>query len=94
MIRAAPTPPVRRAPPGRTPPAGYYDYDEPPRRRRSVWPWLLVGRCCCIAGGGRRPGSLYTKIQDQLNANKPVAVPRREGLTRAAGGRQDPRRRA
>jgi serine/threonine-protein kinase len=60
-----PAPPVYRQP-------GYYDYEEPPRGR-SVWPWLLaIG---LIIAGGIGGWFLYTKIQDQLNSNKPVAVP-------------------
>ena len=35
----------------------------------------------------------YTKIQDQLNANKPVAVPFVKGLTEQLAVEQDPRRR-
>ena len=66
---AAVTPPP--APPAYRPP-GYYDYEEPPGRR-SIWPWLLaLGLILAGAAGGY---FLYTKIQDQLNKNKPVAVP-------------------
>jgi serine/threonine-protein kinase len=58
-------PPVYRAP-------GYYDYEEPPGGR-SVWPWLLaLGLIVAGAAGG---WFLYMKIQDQLNNNKPIAVP-------------------
>jgi serine/threonine-protein kinase len=60
-----PAPPVYRQP-------GYYDYEEPPRGR-SVWPWLLA--LGLIIAGGIGGWFLYTKIQDQLNSNKPVAVP-------------------
>jgi eukaryotic-like serine/threonine-protein kinase len=60
-----PAPPAYRRP-------GYYDYEEPPRRR-SVWPWLLA--LGLIIAGGIGGWFLYTKIQDQLNSNKPVAVP-------------------
>ena len=60
-----PAPPAYRQP-------GYYDYEEPPRGR-SIWPWLLaLGLIIAGAIGG---WFLYTKIQDQLNSNKPVAVP-------------------
>ena len=53
-------------------PAPYYDYEEPPRGR-SIWPWLLaLGLIIAGAIGG---WFLYTKIQDQLNSNRPVAVP-------------------
>src|SRR4051794_14870006 len=34
-------PPPTRPPVPRTPPAGYYGYDEPPRRR-TIWPWVLT----------------------------------------------------
>lgn len=65
-VTAPPAPPAYRRP---TP---YYDYEEPPPGR-SIWPWLLaVGLILAGAIGG---WFLYTKIQDQLNANKPVAVP-------------------
>ena len=63
---APPAPPAYRAP---TP---YYDYEEPPRGR-SVWPWLLaLGLIIAAAAAG---WFLYMKIQDQLNSNKPIAVP-------------------
>jgi serine/threonine-protein kinase len=63
-VSAPPAPPAYRTP--------YYDYEEPPRGR-SFWPWLLaIGLIIAGLIGGYL---LYTKIQDQLNANKPVAVP-------------------
>jgi len=63
---APPAPPAYRSP---TP---YYDYEEPPRGR-SIWPWLLaLGLILAGAAGG---WFLYTQIQDQLNKNRPVAVP-------------------
>jgi eukaryotic-like serine/threonine-protein kinase len=65
-VAAPPAPPASRSP---TP---YYDYDEPPRGR-SIWPWLLaLGLIIAGAVGG---WFLYTKIQDQLDTNRPVAVP-------------------
>jgi len=63
------TPPP--APPAYRPPGSYYDYEEPPRR--AFWPWLLVLLALVAAGIGGF--FLYQKIQDQLDANKPVAVP-------------------
>jgi serine/threonine-protein kinase len=63
-------PPTSVAPPIYRPP-GYYDYDEP--GRRSIWPWLLA--LGLIIAGGIGGWFLYTKIQDQLNSNKPIAVP-------------------
>jgi beta-lactam-binding protein with PASTA domain/tRNA A-37 threonylcarbamoyl transferase component Bud32 len=72
------TAPTRPAPPGRTPPAGYYGYEGPPRRRRPIWPWILSLLLLAAAGGAA--WFAYTKIQDQLNANKPVTVPFVEGM--------------
>ena len=64
-VAPPPVPPAYRAP-------GYYDYEEPPGGR-SIWPWLLaLGLILAGAAGG---WFLYMKIQDQLNDNKPVAVP-------------------
>jgi serine/threonine-protein kinase len=63
---------VTPAPPVYRPPTPYYDYEEPPRRR-SLWPWVigvLAAAVLAVAGF-----LLYQKLQDQLNANKPVAVP-------------------
>jgi serine/threonine-protein kinase len=73
------TPPVPAGPPGRTPPAGYYGYEGPPRRRRPVWPWVLS--ILLLIAAGAAAWFAYTKIQDQLNANKPVAVPLVSGLS-------------
>jgi eukaryotic-like serine/threonine-protein kinase len=79
-VSAAPTEVVRR-PPGTIPPAygpptGFYEYEEP-IRRRSIWPWLLAVLviAAAVAGGWY----VYTKVQDQLAATKPVAVPFVEG---------------
>ena len=54
------------------PPPVYYDYDEPPERRRPFWPWLLALGLLVLAGFA---GWLaYNQIQKQLNASKPVTV--------------------
>jgi serine/threonine-protein kinase len=64
-VTPPPAPPAYRSP-------GYYDYEEPPPSRR-IWPWLLGALAIGIlAVAGYL---LYDQIQDQLNANKPVAVP-------------------
>jgi eukaryotic-like serine/threonine-protein kinase len=76
--RPAGTPAVPLGPPGRTPPAGYYGYEGPPRRRRPVWPWVLS--ILLLIAAGAAAWFAYTKIQDQLNENKPVAVPLVAGL--------------
>jgi serine/threonine-protein kinase len=56
----------------------YYDYEEPPRRRRPLWPWLLA---ILLAAGAIVAGFyVWDQIQDELNATKPVAVPLVEGM--------------
>src|SRR5205823_10126401 len=65
-VAPPPAPPVYRAP------GPYYDYEEPPRGR-SIWPWLLA--LGLIVGGAVGGWFLYTKIQQQLESNRPVAVP-------------------
>src|SRR5512133_887495 len=79
VISRAPVSQPLSAPSGTTPPAGYYGYEGPPRRRRPVWPWVLSVLLLIAAAGAA--WFAYTKIQDQLNANKPVAVPMVKGLT-------------
>jgi serine/threonine-protein kinase len=80
-VSSAPTEIVRRpaggTPPAYGPPTGFYEYDEPVRRR-SFWPWLLAVLvvAAAVAGGWY----VYTKIQDQLAETKPVAVPLVEGI--------------
>jgi eukaryotic-like serine/threonine-protein kinase len=83
-LASAPTQVVRRgasaappaAPPPYAPPTGFYEYDEP-IRRRSVWPWLIAA--VLLAAAVVAGWYVYTKIQDQLNQTKPVAVPLVEG---------------
>src|SRR5581483_9722371 len=67
--RAVATPPI---PPAYRAPTPYYDYEEP-TGRRSALPWLLA--LLLIAAAAVGGWFLYTKIQDQLNQNRPVAVP-------------------
>ena len=59
-----------------TPPAAYYDYEEP--RRRSIWPWFvaLLFVAAAIVGGF----FLWNQIQDQLSGAKTVAVGNYKGI--------------
>jgi eukaryotic-like serine/threonine-protein kinase len=70
LTRPTAVAPARPAPPGSTPPAGYYGYEGPPRRRRPIWPWVLS--ILLLLAAGAAAWFAYTKIQD---ANAPVAVP-------------------
>jgi serine/threonine-protein kinase len=71
-VISRPTPPV--APP---PTVRQYQY-EPPPPRRPWWPWLLALGLAVAAGVGVY--LLWGQIQNQLNANKPVAVPMVTGI--------------
>src|SRR5215216_5111950 len=48
-----------------TPPAAYYDYDEP--RRRAIWPWIVA--LLFVAGAVVGAYFLYDQIQDQLSSS-------------------------
>jgi serine/threonine-protein kinase len=61
---------LRQQPPAYTPPAAYYDYEEP--RRRAFWPWLVA--LLFVAGAVVGGYFLYDQVQDQLSsATVPVA---------------------
>ena len=79
---AAATAVVRRRPPPPYAAPGGYQYDEPPPPgHRSIWPWLLaIGLVVAALVAGLYA---YNRIQDELNANKPVAVPLLEGKEEA-----------
>jgi serine/threonine-protein kinase len=66
-----------QAPP-RPPPYGPGYYDEPPRKRRRWGPWLLVA--LLLAAAGIAGWYVFSQIQDQLDASKPVTVPNVVGL--------------
>jgi beta-lactam-binding protein with PASTA domain/tRNA A-37 threonylcarbamoyl transferase component Bud32 len=67
---APPRPQAPRRPPPYQP--GYM-YEEPPPKRRRWVPWLLVA--LLLAAAGIAGWYVFTKIQDQLAASQPVAVP-------------------
>jgi serine/threonine-protein kinase len=84
---AAPTIVTPPRPPGpRGQPEVYYEYDEPVRRRRSFWPWLLA--LVLLVAAGIAGVYAYQQIQDELNASKPVTVGRYEGLREADAVRE------
>jgi eukaryotic-like serine/threonine-protein kinase len=78
--------------------SGYYEYDEP-IRRRPLWPWALA--LLLLVSAGFAGYYVYTKIQDQLAGVKPISVPFVRGIKevnavakiRAAGLVPRPRRR-
>jgi eukaryotic-like serine/threonine-protein kinase len=70
-------PATRASAPTAYTPGRYYEYDEK-RRRRSIWPWLLVaGIVALVIVGGV---FAYEQLQDQLSASEAVTVPDVEGL--------------
>jgi serine/threonine-protein kinase len=78
LAAAAPTT-IQRAPTAVTQlrPAGYYDYEEP-ARRRAFWPWLLA--LLLVVAAAVAAVYVYNQIQDELNANRPIAVEQYVGL--------------
>jgi serine/threonine-protein kinase len=71
--------PPRQAPPRRPPP--HDPYAEPPRRKRSIFPWLLA--IVLLAGAAVAGWYVYQRVQDELTAREPVAVPNVVGLKQA-----------
>jgi serine/threonine-protein kinase len=60
----------------------FYDYDEPVPGRRPFWPWLLaLGLILSAAVAG---WYVWTQIQSQLNASRPISVPLVQGLSQDA----------
>jgi serine/threonine-protein kinase len=55
----------------------YYEYEDPRRRRRPFWPWLLA--LLLVAGALVAGFFIWDQISDQLSASELVAVPFVEG---------------
>ena len=74
MVSRRPVVAPRTAEPYR---ADYYEYEEPPRKRRPVWPWLLG--ILVLAGALVAGFYVWDQIQDEISGTKPVIVPFVEG---------------
>jgi beta-lactam-binding protein with PASTA domain/predicted Ser/Thr protein kinase len=55
----------------------YYEYEEPRRRRRPIWPWLLG--VLVLVGALVAGYYVWNQIQDEISGAKPVTVPFVEG---------------
>ncbi len=53
-------------------------YDDPPRRKRSIWPWIAAAAVIAAAAIGG--WYVYMQIQSQLKSNQPIAVENYVGL--------------
>jgi eukaryotic-like serine/threonine-protein kinase len=65
------------APPRRPPP--YDPYARPPRRKRSIVPWIFVA--LLLTAAGIAGWYVYQEVRDQLVESQPVAVPNVVGIT-------------
>jgi beta-lactam-binding protein with PASTA domain/predicted Ser/Thr protein kinase len=74
VLPPQPAAPTRRPP--RYPPD--YGYREPPRRRRRYVPWLIA--LLFVAAAAAAGWYVYTQIQEELDASRPVGVPEVVGL--------------
>jgi eukaryotic-like serine/threonine-protein kinase len=75
MVSRRPVVAPRREEPYRS---RYYEYEEPPRRRRPFWPWLLA--ILLLVGALVAGFYVWNQIQDELEESRPVAVPLVEGM--------------
>jgi serine/threonine-protein kinase len=78
QIRPPETTPVQPPRPPRRPPP-YDPYGgRPPKRRRSIVPWLVVA--ILLAAAGIAGWYVYQEVRSQLEESKPVAVPNVVGI--------------
>ncbi len=77
VLSAADTATMAALQAGRAQPPSVF-YDEPPRRKRSLWPWLVA--LAVIAAAAVGGWYVYTQIQHQLKSNQPIAVENYVGL--------------
>ncbi len=78
QIRPPETTPVQPPRPPRRPPP-YDPYGgRPPKRKRSIVPWLVVA--ILLAAAGIAGWYVYQEVQSQLEESKPVAVPNVVGI--------------
>jgi serine/threonine-protein kinase len=70
--------PPQTPPPRRPPPYDPYGAGRPPRRKRSIFPWILV--IILLAAAAIAGWYVYQQVQDQLEESKPVPVPNVVGI--------------
>jgi serine/threonine-protein kinase len=75
VLRRPEAPPPQ--PPRRPPPPPYDPYERA-RKKRSIWPWLLV--LVLVAGAAVAGWYVYQRVQDRLEESKPVPVPNVVGI--------------
>ena len=75
-VETTPPPPPRRPPPPYDP----YGSGRPPRRKRSILPWLIVA--LLLAAASVAGWYVYREVSDRLQESKPVPVPNLVGIKR------------
>ncbi|MCC6223850.1 MAG: Stk1 family PASTA domain-containing Ser/Thr kinase [Thermoleophilia bacterium] len=76
-VETTPAQPPRRPP---APPYDPYGSGRPPRRKRSLLPWLIVS--LLLAAASVAGWYVYREVSDRLQESKPVAVPNVVGIKR------------
>ena len=75
-VETTPPQPPRRPPPPYDP----YGSGRPPRRKRSILPWLIVA--LLLAAASVAGWYVYREVSDRLQESKPVPVPKLVGIKR------------